>query len=1456
MNLNDIGNNLRNLWSQGTQAVGNLGHAVSNEVQQLPNQIQQVAQPVEQAATHIQIPQQAINFGNLASSFAQHLGQTISSQPAVPQIGKLSPTVGQVAQNITQMAQAIPRSGYEAAQTLAGDMKPYQPQGAEQAVFGSQPLRNFNDPNRPSGQFARAIGQPGLTAPLAVVGAVAADLPFGLGAKSGGQEAINLAKQAGTVEDFTKALQGAKPEVQQAVNAVIKDPKAPINSVQDFFNTVKGSGSSPVGKTIGAMQQAHQSPDLTAYEKAFNSGDTKTLDKLAAANPNDARFQVHTQLPQTQYAKTGTVPTQAAIRARVAQPTAQEKGSPFYSGPQVGVTSNELKQYIQNISKDPQFNNYLKINNGDENRAVARVLEDRLSNGKVPKDIMQSIYSNTPSVQDMETGELLNPMDSFRGEHARSLMENLNIDNVKGNTGQPNPQEQGSIQDFEKNVMGNGKVDNFNKDIGVQTNNPNIKVKAPPENPNGGVAAVNPQEVAQQARLARSGTMQNIQYRAQTLASQMQQVLKTPEDNLNIRLAIENPAKMEEYASQSSNPQAFKQVAQQYSDFTDHVAKQIQASGNKMGYINNYFTHIWDLSTPEAQQTWNDLMAANAKNFTSGFTKDRLVNTIQEGLSKGLTLKNPQAAQDVVQYANSIGMQAGAGAFNKTINDLRPSGAVPFSANGTVPYNYEGKLFQQSKVPGNEGTFIDPELQKYMSHYNPSGFADNPIIAGGKPSLMGKTLPFRIPGVEQLNQLDKESKLALGGFHALNTSLRMAANNPTVIPSAIRSMFDSGYRNQLAQKAIDDGVIDFGTKHGVTFSSSGDLLPQGATTLQQIGSKNPINKVNNALFGGMINTYKQNLVRGMMSKFANADTDPIVAKQEQEYGKQINDLMGGLNYEAMGRNKTVQQALRLVGLAPDFTEGTLHQLFTAANPKNYANITTRPAAIFALRNVLGQVAIYAGLAELGRKLTTGNFSPDFKSFVANSILNPNIPLPNNSTFNNPKTGKTQSAFLPASELNTLAKGVTDPLHFLQARGSGVVSAGGSLASGKDYYGNPLVNPFSGQQDNLQNRAAALLPNQLPIPVQQILKATQKTQVTSNPNAPKVPIQTPATTALNIAGFRVANNPNDPKTIAQTKYFNGLNQTAQSLNPNDQKIFLGQIHPTTKDADGNPVVDKNPLTSPAKYDTLLSNPSVLAAEVAFQRSQPNHDPLWDLNPAQLKAYMQAQAISKNDPGGDKATVNALYKAIPQSFYDQRTQFFNKLVSSGQMSPQAVNQYKVAANPAVSQFWNNYFALPAGSAQRKAMINSPLGQQALQQTQQQTQLTNQQRLDMGLPLLAGSSSGYSKYSKGAKKVSIKAVGAGTVPKLGAFKILSTTKKANLSNKLGTSKTNSIKMAKQPSLKALKVVAGTKPLSGKKTSAFKVTTPRILLSAPGSSQRGVRKQAGISIPRTRRRVPYLTV
>lgn len=812
---------------------------------------------------------------------------------------------------------------------------------------------------------------------------------------------------------------------------------------------------------------------------------------------------------------------------------------------------------------------------------------------------------------------------------------------------------------------------------------------------------------------------QNVGQLGDTAAQVAVGALKTPQDQELFRQVIEHPTTLEDAQTKASNPQLFKQAVQQFRDFTDQAYKQYNngsSNDQKIGYLKNYYSHILDLSDPADQEKFNEVVQAKLRNYKGWFSKDRVFADINELRDAGFNLKNQTVAQDIADYSRGVSKASAANAFINEIRQTHPSEIVTMTSkndNVALPHGFV-QLDPENKY-GLSGTFVSRDLYKEVGNtLGPSStLADNKLVHG-----------FDI-----VNRLQKEVQLGLGGFHAFKTTIRQAVNDPRVIPTAFKNAFDPNARLAFRQQAIQDGTVDAAGKMGVTLGQSGDLLPESANILDKVTSSNPLEKFNKGLFGGLIDTYKINLVRGAMNKFDL--NDPAQLNEARRYGAQINDLMGGLNYATLNRNKTVQQLARFAFLAPDFNEGKIRQVAAAANLKDWS-----ASANFARYNVLGEAALIAALSEVGRKLTTGSFDGNFKDFVANAILNPSVPLPNTNTFNNPKNGKTQIAELPGSDISDVARLAQDPVHFVQARGSAGISTVAKLASGQDYYGNPLVDPFSGKDDNLLNRGVAIAKQTLPIPAVQGGKLVAG-QVT------------PSDAALNTVGFRVKNNPDDPVVQEQTNYFNGIKQTADSLNPNDQKVFLGVIHPITKDQQGNSVIDKNQYTKPEQFATYLANPTVLNAERTFQQSQASHDPFWDWTPSQQKAYMQATVESQTNPGGDKTTTNALFNAIPKQLYDQRTAYFNDLQSQGKIQPQQPSPYKVQSSPEVSQFWQQYFALPQGSPQRKDLLQSPIGQQALSQSQQQSQLTNQQRLDMGLPLLGGNGSSNSSSGSSSSK-----------------------------------------------------------------------------------------------------------
>lgn len=1268
-------------------------------------QVQQATQPVAQAVSNEarQLPQQAANFGvGIAGSLynpVANLYNTAAQQTANNQQQQGSFNPGQaLGQTFNTFTSPAALSAYGEAASFA-------------VPFGRG--ANFLTKSVLPGAAAAGIysaGQPGANpqniAQNALLGGVTAGAFHGVGKLVG--QAINTGGESGLdPQDIQKF--GNKADPQQI--SQVYQQAAQNKPVLDQLVSTTGQ------QTGGRMETNFKNPDTLA-------------EKIVTKNAED---------PQRNYTPQDV---NDVYRARLIYP---DKGT-LYQG--VNLFKQGVQQSGLQVAKETDFfknpeDGYqgyhidIKMPNGQHQevqfhteKSLAASLATHDFHAEYGDESMPAAAEKQKAALNHEIMDMPNPQakaisDQIEQKNAPQMQEAQTkaAQEIQGNP-EPLPWEkdnpQGQFQ--ERGTVPTQAAIKLRAKQPIENFNPQLGVKMESETPPGqtpGAASQNPKLVAQQGRLARFGAMQPVTYRATVLARQADNILKSPQDNLNFRLAMENPSKLDEYASQSKNPTAFKQLTKDYSNFTDHIFNQLKnAKGiSQQGYVEDYFTHIWDLSKPGAQQTFNDLMA-NIRNSSSPFSKERVFATIQEGLHAGLTLKNPKVSGDILQYAQSTGKQLGAASFNAKINELRPGGAI----DSPSAYNAKGQAFRQSNVPGNQGTFIDPEIQKEMGRYDQSVFADNKY-----------TKAF-----DTGNRFLKTWDLSFGGFHALKTTARVLTTDPQAIPRAVLNAVSPAARLSYQQSLVRDGVIDFASKIGVTADSIGDL--NSAKPI--LGKLNVMESSNRALFDGLIQTYKMETVRGMMNKFDLSD--PTQLQEAQKLGAQINNVYGGLNYEAIGRNKTIQQLLRFGVLASDFNEGKIRQIGTAFNPKDWS-----PGALYARQTLFGEAAVMGIVSYLGNYLA-GNKNMTLQQLVQNAILNPNIPLPNNALFNNPKTGIQQTANLPSSDIGDIYRAITNPNQFIQARGAQLPRVADELNSGLDYYNQALVP--QGQQGSLLQT-----PNPVQTGIQRLQAIGKQTLPIPGVQAEKY-VQgrvTPVDAFINTIGGRVTNNPNNPTVQSQQAYFNGLAKTGSSLNVNDQKIFFGILHPTTKDADGNPIVDKNVLTTPDKYETLLANPKVLQAEQGFQQSQASHDPMWDLNPNQLRAFMQAEVITKNDPlsgfsgstNYQTQTTKALFATLPQNFFTQRSAWFATLPQSTTTS---ANGYQAPQAPqmpqAISNFWQQYDQLPYGTGARSRALQSAEGIAALAFINQQQVFTNQQRADMGLPLLAQNSSSSNSSGSG--------------------------------------------------------------------------------------------------------------
>lgn len=266
-----------------------------------------------------------------------------------------------------------------------------------------------------------------------------------------------------------------------------------------------------------------------------------------------------------------------------------------------------------------------------------------------------------------------------------------------------------------------------------------------------------------------------------------------------------------------------------------------------------------------------------------------------------------------------------------------------------------------------------------------------------------------------------------------------------------------------------------------------------------------------------------------------------------------------------------------------------------------------------------------------------------------------------------------------------------------------------------------------------------------------------------------------------------------------KFYDAQKKFVETLTPQETSLF-NKINPAKKNFLGEDIYNANKLTKTSDYGDLIANPAFAAKYKAYQQSHSNHDPLWDLTDNQLRSYMQAQVISKNNPGGDSKTVSALYDRLPSDFFTKREQFFSSIKKTGtDMSATDYNKRPKMPDYLVA-FSEAYHKLPYGTGARSAALRSKEGLAYIDYLNKNKLYNNQERADLGLPPLEDTTSkwGYGSNGKSKKAGSLDAykyalsttTGGSAAPKVG-FKVAN--KSVRIARRQASKPTVSIRKSK---------------------------------------------------------------
>ena len=539
--------------------------------------------------------------------------------------------------------------------------------------------------------------------------------------------------------------------------------------------------------------------------------------------------------------------------------------------------------------------------------------------------------------------------------------------------------------------------------------------------------------------------------------------------DLTLALQYEEGKPIAELAKESSDPAKFTAFMTKLTDYYDFRLAADRAAGGSTARVENYLPHNWDLSNPEDLARFNDLARQKGLQPYDGFrAQPRVFNSYAEGKELGFVPKNTNILQDLKQDVNMAKTVISKQALKNGLVEAAPD-KVSLSGHGI---DENGKPFVNSNISGMEGMSyaksVDSRLKGYTGLTNADVFSVakdkgfDPLKASTYPLLWDAVRESGVANTvgslyDHVNQPMKRFLLNFSGFHSINISASYTGAsifNPIKgvkgltlsIPSFFSEKFTQGvidgFKSQMV-KGQNYSVFDAGMRAGVDLGR--ELSPEG------LAKYNPLTFSSRAIFNRELYTLKLNLVDQV---FGNGKINPE-SPQGRAVAQEINQIMGEISDKVLNINPNTQKWAGRILLAPQFTESKYKVIGDSLSKGG-------PAGSLARKAVIGKSLVIGTLAVLGTLLATGKF-PNLQQILLDYTIAPK----SQTNMTNPQGTKQDVGFPqtfvsePGSPLAGLMAGNTQPLtNYAMARLAPALSDAVSLYTNKDFYGNPIINPYS------------------------------------------------------------------------------------------------------------------------------------------------------------------------------------------------------------------------------------------------------------------------------------------------------------------------------------------------------------------------------------------------------------
>jgi hypothetical protein len=788
--------------------------------------------------------------------------------------------------------------------------------------------------------------------------------------------------------------------------------------------------------------------------------------------------------------------------------------------------------------------------------------------------------------------------------------------------------------------------------------------------------------------------MSSVEQRNERLGLAAKLVNKLSNNDKELFYQWDDGSDPEQLAQHADNPTAFKKaIATDADAFDYHLATDRAAGGTTLKQRNYALPKIYKLSPEQMDAEGIPETQRFKQGKYTGFrdTSSKYRSYIDAYQQKGLEpfYDNPAAAIEDYLHSGSTGLR------NQLLYTTLAKAAPEHVADLATVADSQGRHFTQAA--GHLPFAASDELQPYLKNFKEPYKADNRAIQLGikqaaKANSAAKALLFFGSPFHYHNMLSRFLGLTVGSGHGITAG-------KGTIDSLAGSLIPTVYRRNEA-KAIKDGYRQYAIEQGAMYHDVNSPMKIGQNSLK-LKAQNAVSRVNpfglqQRNMGMFSNTLMDTLAHAAMKAGVKSGSTEATSLFHE-----YNQTMGLINAAVEGHDPTIDRIISGEALAPQWTRSQLGLVKDAVvkstipgkiDGKNGLGMFN--AGDVARTTVIGTRLTQAAFAIIASAVATGAM-PTLESIINRGGFNPNNPQPNVDLGQKKKNGEHQVTDLPTDPLGMALGAVSDPIHFLNSRTSPAISFATRELSNQDWNGAQLADPNKPNFQLLKLLGAAK--GDLPIGLQNF----------TNPNL------TINQGVQQEFGGRVKTDPNDPQAQQTNQYFQATDAAKAGLTQNDLAVY-NAIHPTTKDANGNYIVQPSVWDTSAKAELYMRNPNVFAADQKVNQTLAAEgqsvDPFWTkLNSQQQQALLSYQTMP---PGGsDKAKWVQQNGSWYTPFNQERSAWFNTLPPADPNKPQQeiqppqqsaqlsnlLNQYDnltdsqaraqfISANPQIGTYFN--------------------------------------------------------------------------------------------------------------------------------------------------------------------------